>query len=59
MPICTAIMAFSMAMRNRGFCLGEGIVKEKIEQTIDSVSHLAKDGMRGTDEEISKIMIGS
>jgi L-cysteine desulfidase len=42
-----AIMAFSMAMQNRGFCPGEGIVKEEIEQTIDSVSRLAKDGMRG------------
>ncbi len=54
-----AIMAFSMAMQNRGFCPGEGIVKEEIEQTIDSVSRLAKDGMRGTDEEILRIMIGS
>lgn len=54
-----AQMGFYMAMKNRRFCPGEGIVKAKIEDTIQSVSRLAKDGMRETDEEILKIMIDS
>ncbi|MEM1485498.1 L-serine ammonia-lyase, iron-sulfur-dependent, subunit alpha [Oscillospiraceae bacterium PP1C4] len=54
-----AIMACMMTMQSRGFRPGEGIVKEGIEKTIDSVSRMAKDGMQSTDEEILKIMIGA
>lgn len=54
-----AVMAFHMAMENRRFCPGEGIIKADIEDTIDSVSRMAKDGMKETDEEILKIMIDS
>lgn len=54
-----AIMACMMTMQSRGFRPGEGIVKEEIEKTIDSVSRMAKDGMQSTDEEILKIMIGA
>jgi L-cysteine desulfidase len=52
-----AIMAFTMTMNDRGFRPGEGIVKEEVEKTIESVSRIAKDGMASTDDEIIKIMI--
>lgn len=54
-----AIMALTMTLHNRGFNPGEGIVKDEIEKTIDSVSKIAKDGMVITDDEIVKIMINS
>ncbi len=51
-----AILACYMTMQGRGFQSGEGIVKDSIEATIESVGKLAKDGMQVTDEEILKIM---
>ncbi|KPU45714.1 serine dehydratase alpha chain [Oxobacter pfennigii] len=52
-----ALLACYMTMQGRGFQSGEGIVKDSIEGTIDSVGKLAKYGMQVTDEEILKIMI--
>lgn len=52
-----ALLACYMTMQKRRFRPGEGIVKAGVEDTIDSVSRLAKDGMQVTDEEILKIMI--
>lgn len=51
-----ALLACYMTMQGRGFQSGEGIVKDNIEGTIESVGKLAKDGMQITDEEILKIM---
>lgn len=51
-----ALLACYMTMQGRGFRSGEGIVKDSIEGTIESVGKLAKDGMQVTDEEILKIM---
>lgn len=52
-----ALLACYMTMQGRGFRSGEGIVKDSIEGTIESVGKLAKDGMQITDEEILRIMI--
>ena len=38
---------------------GDGIVKKGVENTIDSVAQLGREGMRATNEEIIKIMLGS
>jgi len=54
-----ALLACYMTMQGRGFSSGEGIVKDNIEGTIDSVGKLAKNGMQVTDEEILKIMTNS
>ncbi len=54
-----ALLACYMTMQGRGFGSGEGIVKDNIEGTIDSVGKLAKNGMQVTDEEILKIMTNS
>ena len=53
-----AILAVSMAMKDRYFRPGEGIVKEGVEATVESVGQLAREGMRETDSEILKIMVG-
>ena len=55
--IDAAFLALDMAKENQQFRSGEGIVKKGIENTINSVSKLGKDGMRETDKEILKIMI--
>ncbi len=52
-----ALMAYQMALANKEFRGGEGIVKKGVENTIASVGRLGKDGMKQTDEEILRIMI--
>ena len=47
-----------MARDGQEFKGGDGIVKKGIENTIVSVSKLGKDGMRETDKEILRIMVG-
>lgn len=54
-----AILAMNMAMKDRFFRPGEGIVKDDVEATIASVGELARDGMRQTDTEILKIMVSN
>jgi Uncharacterized conserved protein len=54
-----ALLGCFMTMQGRGFRPGEGIVKDSVEDTIESVGRIAKDGMQVTDEEILKIMINS
>lgn len=52
-----AIMAHYMAMDNNTFEAGEGLVKEDIEKTIQTVSIMGREGMRQTDAEILELMI--
>jgi len=52
-----AIMGFEMSRKNLVFAPGEGLVKENIEKTIDSVGRMGRDGMKETDVEILNIMI--
>lgn len=52
-----AILGYNMYVRGQQFYGGDGIVKAGIENTIQSVGRLAKDGMKSTNEEIIKIMI--
>ena len=44
-------------MQGKVFPAGEGIVKGDVEETIRSVSRLAREGMRETDIEVLHIMI--
>ena len=39
------------------FYRGEGIVAKNTDETIRGVGHIAKDGMKETNEEIIKLMI--
>ncbi len=56
--IDAAFLAMEMAEENQQFKGGEGIVKKGIENTIGSVARLGKEGMRETDREILRIMVG-
>ncbi|MDD3346688.1 serine dehydratase subunit alpha family protein [Oscillibacter sp.] len=40
------------------FVDGEGIIRKGVENTIGNVGRLARQGMRGTDEEILEMMVG-
>lgn len=52
------LMGYEMARAGKQFRGGEGIVKKGVENTLESVGRLGKEGMRQTDAEILKIMIG-
>ena len=66
-PSCAAKIAsaieaglLGMQMQNHGrqFYGGEGIILKGVENTIRNVSQLASQGMRETDDQIIKIMLG-
>ncbi len=53
-----ALFSFDMMSKeNQVFQSGDGLVKEDIEKTIDSIGRMAKMGMERTDLEILNIMI--
>lgn len=51
------ILGYEMFCRGSQFYGGDGILKKGVEGTIENVSDLARVGMKGTDEEIIKIML--
>lgn len=51
------LLGMYMYINGREFFGGDGIVVKGVENTIDAVSSLARDGMRETDEEIIRIML--
>lgn len=52
-----AMMAHLLAMNNKAYLPGDGLVKSDIENTILAVGRLAHDGMKETDQQILKIMM--
>lgn len=52
-----ALMAHLLAMNNKAYLPGDGLIKSNIEDTISSVGRVAHDGMKETDEQILKIML--
>ena len=54
----TALMALDMSRKGRVFLPGEGMVSDEIEETIANIGRMGRDGMRSTDVEILKIMLG-
>ncbi len=53
----TAILAHEMAMAQKQFHSGEGLVKDNIEATIRSVGRMAAEGMVSTDQKILELMM--
>ena len=51
------ILGYNMYIRGQEFVAGDGIVTKGVEATIVNIGRLGKDGMRGTNEEIIKMMI--
>lgn len=53
-----AILGCDMALANRGFRAGEGVVQDTVEETIAAMGYVGRVGMKDTDVEILNIMIG-
>lgn len=53
----SGILGYEMYKQGNQFHSGDGIVKKGVENTIFSVSRLARSGMKETDKEIISIMI--
>ncbi|MCD7955215.1 MAG: hypothetical protein LUG93_05565 [Lachnospiraceae bacterium] len=51
-------MGFLMYQRGGEFLDGDGIVVKGVENTIRNVGRLGRVGMRGTNEEIIRMMTG-
>ena len=52
------ILGYNMYKRGQQFYGGDGIVTRGVEETIQNVGRLGKQGMKETNEEIIKIMVG-
>ena len=52
------ILGFLMFEKDQQFYGGDGIVSKGVENTINNIGRLAHDGMRETDREIIRIMLG-
>ena len=52
------ILGYNMYKRGQQFYGGDGIVTRGVEETIQNVGRLGKHGMKETNEEIIKIMVG-
>ena len=51
------LLGMRMFMHDSQFYGGDGIVVEGVENTIRAVSTIARDGMRGTDREVIRLMM--
>lgn len=52
------ILGFLMFERGQQFYGGDGLVSKGVENTINNISRLGREGMRETDREIIRIMLG-
>lgn len=52
------ILGYNMFLHGQQFYAGDGIVTTGVEATIGNIGRLGKEGMRETNEEIIKMMIG-
>lgn len=51
------LLGFDLYEKGKGLHGGDGILKDSVEKTIESVGQLAREGMRETDAEILDIML--
>ena len=52
-----AILGYRMYQNGQQFYGGDGIVKKGVDRMVSGVGRLGREGMRGTDEEILRIML--
>lgn len=57
MAVNAGLLGFEMARKGKEFSGGEGIVKKGIENTIEKVGVLSREGMGVTNEVILDIMV--
>ncbi|MCE1197078.1 L-serine ammonia-lyase, iron-sulfur-dependent, subunit alpha, partial [bacterium] len=55
--VSSAILAYEMSVKERGFVAGEGLVGDDVEATIRNIGEVGSKGMRPTDIEIIRIML--
>lgn len=48
-----------MAVKNKTFRANDGLVGKDIEETIENIGRVGREGMRSTDYEILNIMVGN
>ena len=53
------LLGMRMNMHDSQFYGGDGIVVQGVENTIRAVSSIARDGMRGTDKEVIRLMMST
>lgn len=53
-----AILSWDMSKNGDTFADGEGLVKDNVEHTIESVTRMGREGMKATNTEILNIMVG-
>jgi L-cysteine desulfidase len=53
-----AIMAHHLSIDGKAFCDGEGLVTADVESTIANIGWMASEGMKSTDVEILRLMVG-
>ena len=51
------IMGYCMYLAHQQFRDGDGLIVKGVENTIQNISKLAKEGMKETDKEIIRMMI--
>ena len=54
-----ALTAYELSTRGLAFQPGEGLVMRSVEDTIESVGRVGREGMHATDVEILQIMLGT
>ena len=54
-----AVTAYELSLRGLAFQPGEGLVMDSVEDTIESVGRMGREGMQSTDLEILQIMLRS
>lgn len=58
MSVRAGLLGYDMYIRGQQFYGGDGIVTKGADETIENIGRLGREGMRETNEEIIKIMIG-
>lgn len=58
MAVEAGMLGFYMYQKGQQFYGGDGIVKKGVENTIINIGRLGREGMRETDKEIIRIMLG-
>ena len=58
MAVEAGMLGFYMYQKGQQFYGGDGIVKKGVENTIANIGRLGREGMRETDKEIIRMMIG-
>lgn len=53
-----AILGYNLAIQGKAYAANEGILMQEAEDTISCVGHIGRVGMRQTDREIIKLMLG-